>query len=141
MGDAFQGHVVMGPSVDFELGTEGCVNSQRLDDERVGSSPEKSSCGSFSIEQFKQDFVRIVMAHTNADMLYGGIASTMQEAVAQSVGAVNSGISRAQCTVSDELLAYREAWTIDQAKAWCRSEEPAYSAGFIGSSEMWLQWV
>ena len=37
-------------------------------------------------------------------------------------------------TRASELEQYREGGTIDQAKAWCRSDEPAWSVGFIGPS-------
>ena len=39
-----------------------------------------------------------------------------------------------QSSRAHELEQYREGWTIDQAKAWCRSDEPAWSVGFIGPS-------
>ena len=60
----------------------------------------------------------------------GGIVQLMQEqGTAQC-----TGVRTAVPGIAGQLEQYREGWTIDQAKAWCRSDEPAWSVGFIGPS-------
>ena len=73
----------------------------------------------------KADWVR--------DQVCDGVMRLMQEqgtvqgtGVRTAVPVVTEQSSRA-C----ELEQYLEGWTIDQAKAWCRSDEPAWSVGFI----------
>ena len=81
-----------------------------------------------------------IAAETTVDLareqVCGGIMRIMQDqgSVQSTEFSTAVPVMPVKTIMASELEQSREGWTIDQAKAWCRSDEPAWSVGFIGPS-------
>ena len=144
----------IGGVFDFETV---CEDSQRLDFERegsildessvntFGSSPDGSSCefhGSKSVDSVLSDFsfeernFPVGQLSDYVNELLCAIGRTVSDFCEKSHVVIigDSYVDEHGRSMRQILHEYREGWTMEEAKAWCRSNVPAHGVGLIGSA-------
>jgi len=141
------GNEGIGGVFDFETGHK---NSQRLISEcessildessiTFGSSSAESSCefydstSDFSFEE--RDFP-VDQLSDDVNELLCAIGGTVSDFCEKSHVVIigDSYVDEHGRSMRQILHEYREGWTIEEAKAWCRSNVPAHGVGLIGSA-------